>query len=122
MNWAAYKRTCDEPDVVSRWMLEQTSELLATAEWDLSDALKRVLQNGVPLPRPADHKGGRATEMFRLELSGAAARRICDCVVTAAAAEIETNGTHGRGLGGFVEAWQEFAAATHKSTKNVKGG
>jgi hypothetical protein len=115
MNWTAYKQACDQPDVVSRWMLEQTCELLDAEHADLSDALKKVLRLGKPLPRPADHKGGEATEMFRIELGCNAARRICDCVNAAAAAQIETSGTRGRGLGGFVEAWREYAEATTES-------
>jgi hypothetical protein len=115
MSWAAYKRACDQPDVVSRWLLEQTCELLdVDDDSELSDVLHnlhRVLQSGEPLTKPADHKGGMATDMFRIALGTAEIRRVCDCVAAAAAAQRETRGTRGRGLGGFVEAWREYAAA-----------
>lgn len=112
MNWAAYKQACDQPDVVSRWLLEQTCELLDANDPDLSDVLKMTLQTGKPLFKPSDHKGGAATDMFRIELGAAAVHRICDCVAAAAAAQRETHGTRGRGLGGFLEAWREYAATT----------
>ena len=115
MNWAAYKQACDRPDVVSRWMLEQTCELLEAEHADLSDALKMVLRNAEPLPKPADHRGDAATEMFRIALGASAGHRICTCVTAAAAAQLETSGTRGRGLGGFVEAWREYAEATPES-------
>ena len=114
MSCAAYKQACDQPDVVSRWLLEQTCELLDADDSKLSDVLRslhRVLQSGEPLAKPADHKGGVATDMFRIELGAAEIHRICDCVAVAAAAQRETRGTRGRGLGGFVEAWREYAAA-----------
>jgi hypothetical protein len=108
MSWAAYKQACDQPDVVSRWLLEQTCELLDDSE--LKDVLHSVLRSGEPLAKPADHKGGVATDMFRIELGAAETHRICNCVAVAAAAQRETRGTRGRGLGGFVEAWREYAA------------
>ena len=113
MSWAAYKQACDQPDVVSRWLLEQTCELLDVEGSELSDvlhSLHRVLQSGEPLTKPADHKGGMATDMFRIALGAAEIHRVCDCVAAAAAAQRETRGTRGRGLGGFVEAWREYAA------------
>lgn len=119
MNWAEYKQACDQPDVVSRWMLEQTCELLDAENADLSDALRRVLRNGRPLPKPADHRGAAATEMFRIELDATAAHRICNCVTAAVADQIETSGTRGRGLGGFVEAWREYAESRLRSMKNA---
>ena len=113
MSWAAYKQACDQPDVVSRWLLEQTCELLDDDDSELSDVLRnlhRVLQSSEPLTKPADHKGGMATDMFRIELGAAEIHRVCDCVAAAAAAQRETRGTRGRGLGGFVEAWRDYAA------------
>ena len=113
MSWAEYKQACDQPDVVSRWLLEQTCELLDVNDSELSDvlhSLHTVLQSGEPLAKPAGHKGGVATDMFRIELGAAEVHRICDCVSVAAAAQRETQGTRGRGLGGFVEAWREHAA------------
>jgi hypothetical protein len=117
MSWAEYKQACDQPDVVSRWLLEQTCELLDDDDEnsetkDVLHSLHTVLQSGESLAKPADHKGGVATDMFRIELSASAIHRICDCVAVAAAAQRETRGTRGRGLGGFVEAWREYAAGT----------
>ena len=107
MNWTAYKARCNRPDAWSRWMLEQTLELLAGRP-DLAVPLRRAMA-GVPLAKPQGHKGGAATDMFVLDLDLAAASAIAKCVAAAAAEGLETRGTRGRGLGGFREAWREYA-------------
>ena len=109
VDWADYKTLCDSPDVVSRWMLTQTLELLALEGGD--DALHRALASAlqsVPLPKPADHRGGPPTDMFRLELTLEDARSVASLVVKAADAGRVTSGTSERGLGGFAEAWEEL--------------
>src|SRR5512139_877481 len=101
MDWPAYKRICDRPDVFSRWMIEQTCDLLG------DDGLRRSLAavlNSTALPKPEDHRGGAATDMFVLGL------RLDDVVsveldIVRAVTEGRTTGaTRMRGLGGFGEA------------------
>ena len=104
MDWEAYKRHCDAPDVFSRWMLEETSELLSGEAHSL---LKRSLE-GIALAKPTDHKGGSQTDMFTLELSHAEAVEVYERVASAVAAGETTSRTAGRGLGGFEEAWREY--------------
>jgi hypothetical protein len=109
VDWTDYKDLCDSPDVMSRWMLTQTLELLALEGGD--GALHRGLASTLhapPLAKPADHRGGPATDMFRLELTLEDARSVTALVVRAAAYGRTTSGTAGRGLGGFAEAWQEL--------------
>ena len=88
-------------------MLEQTLELLAGRP-DLAAPLRRAMA-GVPLAKPQGHKGGVATDMFVLNLDLAAASAIAKCVAAAVAEGLETTETQGRGLGGFREAWREYA-------------
>ena len=64
---------------------------------------------GTPLAKPQGHKGGAATDMFVLNLDAGAAAAIAERVAAAAAEGLETSGTEGRGLGGFQEAWREYA-------------
>ena len=97
MDWGEYKRRCDEPRVVSRWMLERTAELVdsGVAEHLLSATSEP------PLPKPRGHKGGAETDMFELHLDDAMA----DAVVTA----VERAHAAGGGkLRGFVAAWREY--------------
>ncbi len=105
MDWDTYKRLCDSPGVFSRWMLEQTLELL---DAELGHRLTGSL-HGVALVKPHDHSGGPATDMFPLELAPEEATAIADRVAAATAAGETTSGTRRRGLGGFEEAWQEYA-------------
>jgi hypothetical protein len=105
LDWDTYKQLCDSPEVFSRWMLEQTSELL---DGELSERLAGSLA-GKPLDKPEDHTGGMSTDMFLLTLHATEADAIAERVAGAAAAGVTTSGTRGRGLGGFREAWREYS-------------
>lgn len=105
MDWESYKLLCDTPDVCSRWLVEQTLELLE--DGPLRSRLKRLLE-GAPISKPADHRGGAATDMFRLVLTPEEAASVCRRVAEAALRGETTSATRNRGLGGFVEAWQEY--------------
>ena len=97
MDWDEYKRRCDTPGVVSRWMLERTADLV---DAPVAEHL-RAATSGKPLPKPADHKGGPATDMFELELDDA----IADAIVAA----VERAHAAGQpNLRGFVAAWREY--------------
>ena len=87
-------------------MLEQTSELL---DEPLAAAVRAPL-GGEPLSKPADHSGGSATDMFVLRLGVSSRLEVLRAVSEACASGATTSGTAGRGLGGFVEAWQEYAS------------
>jgi hypothetical protein len=105
MDWDLYKALCDRPDVVSRWLLEQTLELVDDA--DLAVRLTLAL-NGTSLPRPQDHRGPRELDMLQPALTLADVETLRDVVGRAVAAGRTTTGTRTRGLGGFVEAWDEY--------------
>lgn len=113
MDWAAYKELCQRPDCWSRWMLEQSLELLSGAP-----ALARPLRlalDGTPLAKPPGHRGGAETDMLRLELDGATVQAIVAVVEQAVAQGKRTSGTQDRGLGGFVEAWRECGEFVNQS-------
>lgn len=106
MDWERYKQICDTPGVFPRWMLEQTMELVEPSlAAGLAGALSRI-----PIEKPADHLGDQRTDMFEVKLSRTDARSIADAVDMAVNAGQTSAGTRGRGLGGFREAWQEYAA------------
>lgn len=105
MDWERYKALCDTPDVCSRWLLEQTLELLDDPT--LAAGLRAALRSE-PLSKPADHRGGPPTDMFRLALTLADVAAVRCQVERAGAAGRTTSATRGRGLGGFVEAWREY--------------
>lgn len=116
MDWNRYKALCDTPQVCSRWLLEQTLELLAgdpeVGAGDLlhqqtAAHLRRVLA-GQPLDKPADHRGGPVSDMFATTLSVAEVRALLAVVDRAIAQDRRTRATAGRGLGGFAEAWLEY--------------
>jgi len=104
MDWDRYKALCDSPDVCSRWLLEQTVELVEPA---LAHRLRGDMQAG-PLPKPDDHEGGGETDMFQMSLGLEEVRAVRRRVKQAAAAGLTTSGTQGRGLGGFVETWLDY--------------
>jgi hypothetical protein len=107
MEWAEYKRLCDRPDVWSRWMLEQTTELLVRfGRNELARSLDVAERK--PLKKPDGHRGDETTDMFELALSRAEAEAIARIVAASVAVGERTAGTRSRGLGGFVEAWNEY--------------
>ena len=105
MDWESYKRLCDEPRFWSRWMLEQTLELLN--EDDVSKSITGAMMQ-MPLVKPDDHRGNRATDMFELTLTQREVNKVCELVTGAIAEGKTTSGTEGRGLKGFREAWEEY--------------
>jgi len=107
MDWSSYKRLCDSPQVFSRWMLEQTI-LLAQSRGLHCEPLQQVLAGSV-IEKPDDHTGGHITDMFTLELELGYAQRLVALIAEAGAAGDVTPATRNRGLGGFLEAWREYA-------------
>ena len=105
MDWECYKRLCDEPRFWSRWMLEQTLELLN--EDEVSKSIRDTMKHK-PLAKPDDHRGSGATDMFELMLTQSEVARACGLVIGAIAEGKTTSGTEGRGLKGFREAWEEY--------------
>jgi limonene-1,2-epoxide hydrolase len=106
MDWNAYKALCDAPMTFSRWMLAQSVELLDDHPRVVA-AIEQAMC-GVPIEKPADHRGGAPTDMFELVLAVEDARTIQRLVRAAAAAGRTTSGTASRGMGGFAEAWLEY--------------
>ena len=111
LDWDAYKRLCDTPAVISRWMLEQTAELL---EESLCAALESAMRHA-PLAKPADHKGDAGTDMFQLGLEREQVLAVHARVAAAVQAGETTSGTRSRGLGGFEEAWREYAESLRQT-------
>ena len=106
MDWSEYKRLCDRPCTFSRWMIEQSIELVAD-EPRLSSLLARALQDP-ELEKPQGHRGGTATDMFTLRLQPDEAVALYRHVQAAACDGRRTAATRERGLGGFVAAWREY--------------
>jgi hypothetical protein len=108
MDWQHYRRLCDEGDVLSRWLLEHTSALLRESGDGVLAGRVLAITDAPALERPADHRGGAATDFFRSTLTPAEVAMVLDCVRRAATAGARLAG--GRGLGGLVEAWAECLA------------
>jgi len=106
MDWSEYKRLCDRPTVFSRWMLEQTRELIE-GEPSLAEALGNALRGEV-LDKPTDHRGGSATDMFVLQLETDQATEILLTMERAEQDDRRTVATRRRGIGGFVAAWRDY--------------
>lgn len=106
MDWHTYKTLSDRPDYWSRWMICQCADLLTRHNHAALAAALSAALDGEALPQPADFKGPQATHMFQLTLSGSQRQQALATI--AAAREAQAKTADGRGLGGFVEAWQEY--------------
>lgn len=87
-------------------MLEQTLEL-ARQQGAALPELQRAL-DGLPLPKPSDHRGGSATDMFELTMAAKPARHVYGLITDAVRTGRSTSATATRGLGGFEAAWREY--------------
>ena len=105
IDWQRYKALCDRPDVLSRWMLEETATLL---HGETRTALLAIL-SGTPFPKPPDHKGGDGTDMFAVDLPPDVVRPIVDVVHDAARRGLRT--PRSTKIGGFATAWRELQTA-----------
>ena len=113
MDWKRYKQICDTPNVFSRWMLEQTGELIAEA---LAVKL-RASMTQPPVAKPEAHQGGIETDMFELSLGPAEIRAVIADLRLAEQAGRRSSGTVSRGLGGFQEAWNEYLSYLAEGTE-----
>ena len=110
MQWETYKALCDQPDHWSRWMLEQCADLMAQLQRaDLQALLEAALEQP-PLPMPPDHRGSAAVQMYQLQLTRPQREALLAAVAEAQHKGLTTSQTAQRGLGGFVQAWQEFVS------------
>ncbi len=103
MNWDCYRALCDSPQYFTRWMIERSAAIVGDAE--LQNAVRRALHSRA-LDKPAGHKGGADTDVFEMRLTAAQAAHMLEAVHRAAAEGRTTQ--EGRGLGGFVAAWNEY--------------
>ena len=108
MEWERYKQLCDQPNVLSRWLLEQTRELAVRVDSSIVPLLDATLQCA-PLTKPADQRVASETDMFTLAWSQREVAVVVELVVSARDRGTTTSATRLRGLGGFIEAWQEYA-------------
>jgi len=119
VDWNEYKALCDSPHVFTRWMLEQTIELLES-EPELAATLARTLE-GTEIEKPSDHLGGAQTDMFEVTLSPGDARTLVRVIEESVRHGRTTASTRARGLGGFREAWQEYATYAERATNTQRG-
>ena len=96
-------------------MLEQCVELFEQLdEPHLAGALRTALAS-TPLPVPDDFRGPDTVRMYCLSLSNVQRDAGLAAIERAVREGVTSSQTRSRGLGGFVEAWREFASAVSSS-------
>ncbi len=110
MDWDVYKALCDRPDHWTRWMLEQCIDLFEQLERAELSALLKDAAASEPLQTPADHTGPPASQVLHVDLDREVREAMLSAIQDAYARGMTTRQTERRGLGGFVEAWREYAA------------
>lgn len=104
MDWDEYKKICDRPNVLSRWMLEQTAAVCDSTTCGQLEAVRDTK----PIARPADHRGGSAVDMFVTDFAPDQVREIIQHVAQAEANGVKTSGLLVRNYSGILKAWQEY--------------
>jgi limonene-1,2-epoxide hydrolase len=135
VDWPEYQRRSDAPHRFTRWHLTQLLELLEqgltadAAQRPGSEALTSYLGDAQPLqaalraalaspplPQPRDFRGGPALDMLALDFGP---RLIGDAQALlrwASEQAVRTPDTAPRGLGGFAEAWADYARTLSSTT------
>ncbi len=118
MDWVRYQALADSPGWWTRWLLQQTLDLLgqqSPAQLDLSTDSYVRLQHRIrlalqrpPLPKPAGFKAGAITDLLILHLSPQHAESVVRLIHHAQALGLTTPATRARGLGGMLETWSEY--------------
>ena len=106
MRWEVYKKRSDLPDVVYRWMIEQTVGLLDAG---LRGRLLAELAEK-PIPPPRGHLGDDRADMFVINDLSDVALEISDSVDRAVVAGRRTSATTINGVGRFGEIGCNYAA------------
>lgn len=108
MDWDTYRSTCDRGDVLSRWLLVHSAELLENAGCaELAARLRTIPEEVAVLPRPPEHLGGQEADFFVVSLEPSTVREIA-AQLAELASDPDRRLASGRGLGGMAEAWAEF--------------
>ncbi len=98
MDWQTYKKLCEQPRCFSRWAIVTTLELVD--EMSLRAVLSRILE-GVPLVKPADHRGNAMTDFFVVALDPVQTQAIMRC--------LRPHTEDGR-IRHLLVIWREYAA------------
>lgn len=104
MEWDEYKKICDHPSVLTRWLIEQT---LRVCDVDSARLLKSVLES-VPITKPLGHKGGNAIDMFKTSLTREDVAQIASQVERAVKADERTSGPVERDYTHIEKTWLEY--------------
>ncbi len=91
-------------------MLEQCADLFEQmGKQRLATSLRANIEGKDPLVTPGGFKPRREVQMYQLHWSAADRKEGLAVIVAAVEQRRSTSATAQRGLGGFVQAWQEFA-------------
>ncbi|MCY3884429.1 MAG: hypothetical protein OXG24_05870 [Gammaproteobacteria bacterium] len=104
MDWSTYKKVCDQPNVLSRWLLQQTS---AVCNNETKLRIDEILAT-MPLEKPEDHKGGAVLDMFETRFPLEIVKEITSHVEAACTSGTQTTGDVVRDYQGILRAWQEY--------------
>ena len=104
MQWDEYKKICDHPSVLTRWLLEQT---LRVCDPKTAKLLKSTLESA-PITKPIGHKGGTATDMFNTSLQRDDVAQIAQQVQSSVRTEKKTSGLVERDYSHIEKTWLEY--------------
>lgn len=115
MDWDTYKNLCNEPYIVSRWLLEHTANFCDAEHTSL---LLSYLQQK-PLEKPKDHKGTSEVDMFCTTLTYEQVQNIVSFVEATSSHVNKLSQSQHRGIElAWREYLQSFALGSKPSTSN----
>ncbi|MDE0645554.1 MAG: hypothetical protein OXH84_04875 [Gammaproteobacteria bacterium] len=113
MDWDTYKNLCNEPHIISRWLLEHTAKL---CDAEHARLLLSYLQRK-PLEKPKDHKGTSEVDMFCTALTYEQVQNIVSFVVSTSSHMSKLSQSQHQGIElAWREYLQSFASGNKPST------
>ena len=107
MEWAEYKLLCDQPNFMSRNLIETTAELVDDlGERALCLSLRASIEAAAGLERPADHRGDARSHMFEVLFSGNQVDRVLQVLEEAQRTAVSRS--LAGSLVGIRAAWLEY--------------
>jgi len=111
MNSAEYKEICSSPDVLPRWVLEETLDILVKASLPGSETVKHALDQGT-ISFPNNHDGSSSNSYHRVVCTADEADLISDYLFEKEAESVPSNGvatSETDRLVALVNIWHELA-------------
>lgn len=112
MNATEYKTVCQQPDILGRFVIEETARHMPTGS-RLKSQLHTVL-NQEPIQKPVLYEGDINNDHFKVDLTAIEAEEIADILFSLEAKAVSPSGkitSCAYSIAGLVDIWHNYIEA-----------